>query len=129
MLALSASCLWSMVQYRLPHQAKANGRKGTTAGKYASQRFSASCAATPKGLLRLLSATTTISMSEVKPSNKRGAHHGWDSVHRMGDTVDWRGFRVGSVHGIAEMVDGRGVEGDWWRLLGRLSVQKKKLFG
>ena len=28
----------------------------------------------PKGSLRLLSATTAKSISEVKPSNKRGAH-------------------------------------------------------
>ena len=39
--------------------------QGTTSGKYASHRFSASCAAQPKGLLRLLSAR----------ANKRGAHH------------------------------------------------------
>ena len=31
--------------------------------------------AQPKGSLRLLSATTAKSISEVKPSNKRGAHH------------------------------------------------------
>ena len=31
--------------------------------------------ALPKGSLRLLSAMTAKSISEVKPSNKRGAHH------------------------------------------------------
>ena len=47
-------------------------KTGTSAGKYASQRFSASCAATPKGLLRLLSASERNQYKLNRPT--KGAH-------------------------------------------------------